>query len=100
MGAWAVARMTSASVQHMSKALRRIDVVLSPQPPNNCASQVGMEEFYKISRLWATSRQLNLFTFKASNMISKLNLQDLSHLGRLVKTRKARGEEKQESNWT
>lgn len=76
--------MPSASVQQKSQTLCRIDIALSPLP-NNSSSQVGMEEFYKISRLQATSRELTLSVFKARGIISKLNLHDLSHLGRLVK---------------
>lgn len=78
------ARMPSASVQQKSQTLCRIDIALFPLP-NNSSSQVGMEEFYKISRLQATSRELTLSAFKARGIISKLNLHDLSHLGRLMK---------------
>lgn len=46
---------------------------------------MGMEEFYKISGLQATSRELTLSASKARGIISKLNLHDLSHPGRLVK---------------
>lgn len=79
-----MARTPSASVQQKSKTLYRIDIALPPLP-NSSSSQVGMEEFYKISGLQAASRELTLSASKARGIISKLNLHDLSHPGRLVK---------------
>jgi len=76
--------MPSASVQQKSQTLCGIDITLS-QLPNNGSSQVGMEEFYKMSKQQPTSRELTLSAFKASVIISKLNLHDLSCLVRLVK---------------
>lgn len=79
-----MARMPSASVQQKSKTLYGIDIALPPLPSGS-SSQVGMEEFYKISGLQAASRELTLSASKARGIISKLNLHDLSRPGRWVK---------------
>lgn len=92
--------MPSASVQQKSKTLYRIDIALPPLP-NSSSSQVGMEDFYKISGLQAASRELTLSASKARGIISKLNLHDLSHPGKWVKQpEKLEEKGRDDGHWT